>query len=141
MDLPQFRTLSDDDTRELHRVWRSFQQRFMKDGEFLYSGAELMEKMEPWLEEQRSVVVAPCDDSYHSSSDIVFIPHALPDGYYWGTTVVIIPQCSGAPPLQMFLYPSHMAFLAGVTEGLRQRALASLNVFARPEIAPKEPTP
>lgn len=52
-----------------------------------------------------------CDDSYHSSSDLILVEHATQAAAdrpkYMGTTVLYIPQCSGEKPIHFFLYPGH----------------------------------
>jgi len=73
---------------------------------FKYKGYEMMKRMEAFAKKHPDVVICGSDDSFHAGSMVAFIPHrALTE--YWGTTVVIIPQCTGEPALEMFFYPGH----------------------------------
>jgi ribosomal protein L31 len=78
---------------------------FVRDG-WKYNGYEMMRQVEKFANKHPEVVICSCDDSYHASSMVVFIPHRAKEEF-WGTTVVSIPQCSGEPPLEMFFYPGH----------------------------------
>lgn len=53
------------------------------------------------------VHVASVDDGHHCGSSIMFVEHRS-DEYYWGTSAVVVPQCTGEEPLQFFMYPGHM---------------------------------
>jgi hypothetical protein len=71
-----------------------------------YSGYKMMKQIEKFAKKHPDVILLSCDDSYNAGSMIVLIPHRSKEEY-WGTTVVSIPQCTGEPPLEMFLYPGH----------------------------------
>lgn len=73
---------------------------------FKYKGYQMMRRMEAFAKKHPEVVLCSCDDSFHAGSMVAFIPHRAPTEY-WGTTVVIIPQCTNEPALEMFFYPGH----------------------------------
>lgn len=97
-------------TMAMHKVSHEYQRSFRKADSWRWEGYELMKRFEKFAKKWPSVTICRCDDAFHSSSNIVLIPHELPD-YYWGTTVIVIPQNSG-PPCQFFLYDTHTSGLA-----------------------------
>jgi hypothetical protein len=86
---------------------------------FRWYGYDLMQRIEKWAAQfPHDVRVVGCDDSYHSGSDLVLIEHRTRD-QYMGTTVVYLPQCSGDPPAQFFLYPGHRDDLVCALQSVR----------------------
>ena len=110
---------------DVHRVWHKFNKKFKNLNEPGYRpawkmrGYELMMAVEKWAEEYPDyVTIVNCDDSYHSGSRLVIFEHKAPK-YYMGTTVIFIPQCTGEPPTEFFLYPEERSIFI--------RALQALN--------------
>jgi hypothetical protein len=121
--------VEDERGRAVHALWHEFSRRFQdrsdpaKSGKWLLSGWAMMEKVEKWANrELRGIEVLRCDDSYHASSDLILIPHAVyikgKVDYYWGTTVVYVPQCSGDPPAEFFLYGNHAKGFRDALDGV-----------------------
>ena len=112
---------------EWNRLWWKFAKRFGCSGDsanrFKYKGYDLMERVERFAKKNPTVRIAWVDDSYFSGSMIVFVPHECKEEY-WGTTAVLIPQCSGEPPTEFFLYPGHVRELIQVLKGLDKQARA-----------------
>jgi len=105
----------DEDIRrkEMFRPYHDFLKVFHdKDESWKWTGWDLIERIERWMKKWPGRVENyRCDDSYHASSDIYVFHHELRD-YYWGTTFVYVPQCSGDPPAEWFFYDNHAkAFL------------------------------
>lgn len=106
--------MNDQQREEMFKVWRDFQHIF-KDGSAwkIEDNYYLQEAIEQWANEQPkgSVDIVGCDDSYHSSSDLVLFHHIWADDQgekqWWGTTCVFIAQCDGQPPSEFHLYPRH----------------------------------
>jgi hypothetical protein len=92
--------------KDIHTLGWAFHKAFYRDGTWKYSGYKMMKQVEKFAKKHPEVILLSCDDSYHAGSMIVLIPHRSKEEY-WGTTVVSIPQCTGEPPLEMFLYPGH----------------------------------
>jgi hypothetical protein len=111
-------------SKDLHALYRAFQKAFYQDNQkgrvgWKYKGYELMKRIEEFAKKHPELVLLSCDDSWYTSSMIVLIPHRIDiDIEYWGTTVVIVPQCTGEPPLEMFLYPGHAVELEKALHGL-----------------------
>jgi len=66
------------------------------------------------------------DDGAHCGSDLMCIMHQC-RYQFMGMSVVFIPQCTGEPPTQFFLYPGHLDGLLDMltrfrTEELRDRS-------------------
>jgi hypothetical protein len=99
------------ETKAMHALWFRFCKRFRLDkgqGPWAYNGYDFMRRVRA-LEGRkawRGLHVLSCDDSYYSSSVLVLIEH---EGrtHYHGISVVVIPQCSGQPPCEFFLYEEH----------------------------------
>lgn len=93
-------------SREMHRLGRLYQKQFLDDHqEFKLTGYPLMQKLERFAMAHPEVTLLRCDDSWHAGSSIMLIPHETKTEY-WGTTVVVAPQCKGKPE-EIFLYPIH----------------------------------
>lgn len=93
-------------TREMHKLGWLYQKQFLdKKQEFKLKGYPLMQKLERFATAHPEVILLRCDDSWHAGSSIMLIPHETKTEY-WGTTVVVAPQCKGKPE-EIFLYPSH----------------------------------
>lgn len=91
--------------KEMHKLGWAYQKEFLKNDEFKYEGMEMLDRMERFAKKNPQVTLLRCDDSFHCSSNIALIPHENRKEY-WGTTVVIMPQCHGHPE-EIFLYPNH----------------------------------
>lgn len=121
--------LDPDDDHNLHRVWHDFCNRFMGPNwtYFKHKGGELLGEVREWaLRYPADVRMVRCDDGAHCGSTLVCIFHRC-RYQFMGMSVVFIPQCTGEPPTQFFLYPSHIEGLEDVltrfrTEELRDRS-------------------
>jgi hypothetical protein len=82
-------------------------------------GYDLMERVRKWAYEKhpKQVFVVRVDDDHFCNSDIVFITSER-RGYFMGTNVIFIPQCTNDEPTKFFLYPGHVAGLLPVIEHL-----------------------
>ena len=79
-------------------------------------GYELMSRVRKWAKKYpEDVFICGIDDTYFSSSDIVFILHRPSPRKNWGTDVIVLTQCDGLPPKEFFMYPGHAA---GIREAL-----------------------
>lgn len=104
--------------RNVHRIWHNFAKIFLNedcppDKKWKYTGYDFMHRVEKYVKRHPEIKLCPCDDSFFASSTIAFIPHFDPEENnkskrYFGTTVVVIPQCDGQQPCQFFLYPGHV---------------------------------
>lgn len=92
--------------KDMHSISLAFHKAFYDGRTWKYSGYKMLQHVEKFAKKHPEVVLLSCDDSYNAGSGIVLIPHRTQEEY-WGTTMVIIPQCTGEPPLEMFLYPGH----------------------------------
>lgn len=96
------------EAKALHRVWHDFCKRFIPDQKWKYIGYDLMVKVNRWARKYpQDVKITRCDDNVHAGSDIVYINHRVDNKKWFGTTVVVIPQCTGEEPMRFFLYPQH----------------------------------
>jgi hypothetical protein len=92
-----------------HTVWHEFMKRFKtKDGSgYLWKGYDFMGRVQKWARRYpKDVRITSIDDSYFAGSILVLVEHKTPRSYM-GTTVVVVPQCSGESPLEFFMYPGH----------------------------------
>ena len=103
----------DQKTKEMHKVFHSFQKEFWDENRnWKLDTDDLIEAIERWAKKQEpgNVDFCSCDDSYHMSSDLVMIHHIWTDQEkkknWWGTTVILITQ-DGQAPAEFFLYPGH----------------------------------
>jgi hypothetical protein len=103
-------------SKVMHRLYQTFTKRYLKltvaDNEWKWQGWELMKRIERAANGPlRGIKLLRCDDNYHASSMLAVIPHEVRIGTrldeYWGTTIVYVSQCSGEPPVRLFLYGSH----------------------------------
>lgn len=102
---------------------RTFRGKQDKAGplEWLYQGADLQDRIHDWAEKwPQDVAICGIDDSHFTSSDVVFILHRK-GKKLWGTTVYVITQCDGQPPMEFFMYPGHARWM--------ERALSVMNRF------------
>ncbi len=108
----------------VHKVWHDFVQRFGDSPKsWKCEGADFQDRVEKWAEKYpNDVRITTCDDSYFSTSLLVLIEHRTANAYM-GTTVVVIPQCSGDPPSQFFLYPGHALALIEALKDVRAKAV------------------
>lgn len=112
---------------DIHRVWHSFSKKFITrvNGKDEFNDcpvAELGDKVIRWAKKfPKDVKIVGCDDSYFSCSDLVLIEHRTARKYM-GTSVVFIPQCSGDPPAQFFLYPGHLDDLINALKTIKKEA-------------------
>lgn len=120
----------------IHAAWHDFvkkMKRFVKTGEtklggkvfacgrdeYRWRGYDLMERVAEWAKKwPDDVRITGCDDSYHTSSDLVLIEHKSPDAYM-GTTVIVITQNDGQPPAEFFLYPDDANGLIDTLKAIR----------------------
>lgn len=109
--------MTPEQTEEMHRTWHSFQKEFKENGGWKYDDNDsLMDAICLWADKQDPINFSfvSCDDSYHTSSDLILIHHIWTEEvtkHWWGTTVVFIAQCDGQPPAEFFLYPGHAKYL------------------------------
>ena len=105
---------------EMHSLWHTIVKKLKVPNEpgvwtdnngWKCKGYELMMEFAKIIKKNPDIMVCGCNDGWHAGSDIVLIPHqtkvAGKIDYYWGTTVIIIPQCSGENPTEIFLYGGH----------------------------------
>lgn len=107
-----------DRCKRMHAVSHDFKKQFKdKEGrQWKWVGWELTERVTRWSKKYpKDVIICGVDDSYHASSDMVLILHRESLRKNWGTTVVVIPQCDGQPPMEFFMYPAHRK---GIQEAL-----------------------
>ena len=90
-----------------HKFFRAFKNKDTPPT-WKWTGYELADRIDKFAEKHKEIQITGCDDSYYSSSSIVFVPHYDAKlNYYWGTTVIIVTQNDGQPPCEFFLYPGH----------------------------------
>jgi hypothetical protein len=88
---------------QLHKPWHEIR----KATENLVS-CDAMSKFSELQEKYpEHVHIAGIDDDHFCGSDLVLVEHRS-EKYYWGTTAIVIPQCTGEAPLRFFMYPGHM---------------------------------
>jgi len=120
----------------IHKVWHEFSRRF-KDGQdsYRYVGFDLMVRAERWAKKHpKDVRVVGIDDSYFASSLLVLVEHKTTRSYM-GTTVVVIPQCTGEKPLEFFLYPGHRSALLDALTGVAAASRTPKRLQREDEIA------
>lgn len=107
----------------VHRVVHDFYHRFKnKDETWKYRGYDFMERVERWAKKYPGDVrVVGCDDGFFSSSCLVLI-EGRAENAYMGTTVIYIPQCTGEPPTEFFLYPGHRGGLIAALQEIGREA-------------------
>lgn len=126
----------------LHSAWHDFLKKFKKtetltilgkrvkqpSREWKYHGIQMMRKAESWAREWPDhVSVVRVDDDYHASSLLLLIQSRMERRVH-GTSVVVIPQCTGEPASSFFLYDSHSRSLIETLTSVRrqQRAVSRL---------------
>jgi hypothetical protein len=128
-------------TRDVHKTWHSFCDYMKKwyfkkvngikkdfspskrkykvfDGEQMV-GYEAMCRASRFAKDNPDVIITPCDDSSHMSSDIALIIHEGED-HFMGTTMILMPQC-GRDINQVFLYPHHLDMLIEKLQEIQKR--------------------
>lgn len=113
----KYRLECDRHSKAIHKLWHKFMDEFIDfdqpiEKRWKYRGYDMMERVAKFAKKHPEVKITGCDDSYHAGSDIVLVPHidSLAKDKrdrYWGTTVIVIPQCDGQYPCEFFLYPGH----------------------------------
>lgn len=116
------------------KLWRRFVKEFINtengvpvnppSDKWKYFGYDMMERVAEFAKKYPEIKIGRCDDSCHSGSNIVFIPHRdklakKKEDKYWGTTVIVIPQCDGQYPCEFFLDPDHRNQLLKTLKGLK----------------------
>lgn len=98
---------------EMFSSWRSFNKRF-PNWKVPRSQEETLiaDEIDQWVRDNKieNVEVLGCDDTHHTSSDLILFHHIWKDKgkkKCWGTTVLFFAQCDGQPPTEFFLYPGH----------------------------------
>jgi hypothetical protein len=99
--------------KALHALAHSVDNRFKKNyHEWKEKGWDLIEKLEKFAAKRPQIRMVRVDDSSFTNSELVFVPHTYDTPKlgcaYMGTTVIFIAQCAGDPPVEFFLYPSHL---------------------------------
>jgi len=111
--------------KALHALAHSVDRRF-KNGPYKWKekGWDLIEKLEKFIAKRPQIRMARVDDSSFSNSELVFIPHTYDAPKlgcsYMGTTVVFVAQCTGDPPVEFFLYPSHLRNLIETLQAIEK---------------------
>jgi hypothetical protein len=104
----------------MFKPWHAFQKKFAgadpkashTGTTWKFQGYDFIKKIEKHVEKVPTMEVVRCDDGHHAGSRILVVHHELPD-YYWGTSFLYVPQCTGEPPVEFFFYENHaQGFLA-----------------------------
>lgn len=131
------------DNRESNRLSAQLHKPFheiVKATEDL-SSCEAMDKFAEFKEKYpEHVHIARIDDDHHCGSDLVFIEHRS-EAYYWGTSVVVIPQCTGEAPLRFFMYPGHMQNVLEAFAAIQRHGTPSKFEFLCPDMYECEDDP
>jgi hypothetical protein len=83
----------------IHKLWKTVSKQIKG-----CQGWGLMQVMDKLIKKHPEILMSSCDDSYHTTSAMYYIPHEV-EGEYWGTTLLVVPQ--NGVPHEMFLYPHH----------------------------------
>lgn len=108
----------DKEIKQIHKLWWKFSKKFGDDlNGWKYKGYDFICRVEKFAKTNKEIIITRCDDSGHTGSILVLIPHK---GFktYMGTTVIYIPQCFGSPS-EFFLYPHHKSDLIAKLEKCR----------------------
>lgn len=150
-EISEYQAAQTKHSTRIHRLWHDFSRRFMNgtSGGFKLYGADLQDAVRKWAQKHPEVSWLGCDDRMFMTSNLVLIPHQA-DGFYMGTTVVYLPQCTGDhdKAAQFFLYPGHVGKLLSsllvCEKNARQyrRRLPFLNLPWKPAktVAKRKPT-
>lgn len=115
-------------SKQLFKLWHKFVKVFTKkdsafppvwDRDKLHNGAKKWAKKYP-----DQIHIVGCDDSYHSSSELILFEHKSNEQYI-GVTVLFVPQCSGESPIEFFLYPNASKNLIKTLQAI-QKGIAPL---------------
>jgi hypothetical protein len=99
-------------TSAMFAPWHAFHKKFANaksktpESAWKFQGWDFIKRIERYIESVSSMELLRCDDSVHAGSRILVVHHELPD-YYWGTSFLYIPQCTGEPPTEFFFYDNH----------------------------------
>ena len=111
----------------IHQLWHKFCKQFKtKDGAWRHQDpyqlsltVEALCGTKGW----EGLHVVRCDDAVHAGSDLILVEHCdHKTGYYFGTTIVYVPQCTGEPPTEFFLYLSHLKQLLTVLQTIKKKS-------------------
>jgi hypothetical protein len=120
----------------MHALWHDLAKKFTKNHEWKLSGWDLIEELEKYQVDNPQVRLVRVDDSAHMNSTLALVPHSYDTpklgSYYWGTTVLYVPQCN-EPPATFFLYPGHLRKLIENLQAIEQEQ-AQLNSRKREKI-------
>jgi hypothetical protein len=108
----------------VHTVWHDFESRFKdaKSQRYKMKGYDLITSVSKWAKKwPKDVRLVGIDDSYFCSSDLLLVEHQTVDDYM-GTSVVVLPQCTGEEPIEFFLYPGHLKSLLGALTAIQKAA-------------------
>jgi hypothetical protein len=115
---------SDQRTNLMFKPWHAFCAKFTwadpkksSGSKWRLQGWNFIEAIESYIAHCPTMELVGCDDSYHASSRILVVHHELPD-YYWGTTFLYIPQCTGEPPIEFFFYDNHASEFLSVMKAI-----------------------
>lgn len=98
-------------TNDIHKVYHKFMKEFGNKLSNPEDNYELMEQVEKFAKKYpNDIHVCPIDDSYYSCSDLVLIEHKSKNAWH-GVTALVLSQCSGARPVEFFMYPDHVTKL------------------------------
>lgn len=99
-------------SKALHTLWHGLAKEFTENYEWKLKGWDLIEELEKYKVEHPRVRMVRVDDSVHSNSELVLVPHSYDTpklgSHYMGTTVLYVAQCAGDLPVSFFLYPGHL---------------------------------
>ena len=117
------------ESKGVHALWRRY-QRLFKDCEssaiptpYKYYGYDLMCRISRWAKRYPDDVrVCSIDDSVYAGSMLVFVEHRTKKSYH-GTTVIVIPQCTGEQPLEFFMYADHLTGVMKAIKDIRRLQL------------------
>lgn len=122
--------------RESNRLQAQIHKPFHEIGEATedLSSMEAMGKFAEFQEKYPEYVhIASIDDDHHCGSELVLIEHRS-EKYYWGTTAVVIPQCTGEAPLRFFMYPGHMQSVLEAFAAIQRHQIPSKFNYNYPEL-------
>lgn len=106
-----------------HKFCRWAEKQFGKEWEDpkVFSGHEVMEKVEAYAKKNPQISIAHCDDDMFSGSLLVVIPHQE-----MGNTVLFIPQLTYRTN-RFFLYPNHQkSLIKALTENTHMDLITRL---------------
>lgn len=108
----------------MHKDWWDFVDKFGANDnctKWKKRGYKLMTEVRDFAKTHRSIKTVTCDDASHATSELVLIPHKT-RSEYWGTSIVVIPQCTGEDPTVFFLYPENLENLRNTLSSIHSQA-------------------